>query len=57
MFLDIQWVGFKVKIIERELIKSTRFLCLALIIKYTSRTIDVMGKHLIIKVNYEKRLT
>ena len=57
MFLDIQWVGFKVKIIERELIKSTRFLCLALIIKYTSRTIDVMGKHLIIKVNYEKQLT
>ena len=57
MFLDIQWVGFKVKIIEREFIKSTRFLCLALIIKYTSRTIDVMGKHLIIKVNYEKQLT
>ena len=43
MFLDNQWVGFKVKIIERELMKSTRFLCLALMIKYTSRIIDVVS--------------
>ena len=34
---DIQWIGFKVKIIEYELMKLTRFLCLALMIKYTSK--------------------
>ena len=38
---DIQRIGFKVKIIIWELIKSTRFLCLALMIKYASKTMDV----------------
>ena len=30
------------KIIEKELVKLTRFLCLALMIKYTSKTMDLM---------------
>ena len=34
---DIQWIGFKVKIIKKEPMKYTRFLCLALIIKYTPK--------------------
>ena len=30
---DIRWIGFKVNIIKQELKKSTRFLCLASMIK------------------------
>ena len=41
---EIQWLGFKVKIIEKELLNSTRFLCLPLIIKYTFKTMDVMDE-------------
>ena len=42
---EIQWIGLKVlkgKIIEQELMKSTRFLYLAVVIKYTFRIMDVM---------------
>ena len=39
---DIQWIEFKVKIIKQELMKSTRILCLALMIKYVSKTMDKM---------------
>ena len=31
MFQGIQWIKFKVQIIEQEFMKSTKFLCLALI--------------------------
>ena len=33
--------------------KSTRFLCLALMIKYTYKTMDAMDQLLVIKVNYK----
>ena len=39
---EIQWIGFKVRIMKLELLKSTRFPCLALKIKYTSKKLDVM---------------
>ena len=39
---DIKRIGFKVKIIEMELMKLTRFFCLALMIKYTSETMNVV---------------
>ena len=53
---EIQWIGFKVKIIEQEFMKSTRFLCLPLIIKYTCKTMDMMDELLYIRVvNYHKK--
>ena len=39
---DIQWIGFKVKIIKLKLFKSTKLLFLVLMIKHTSRTMDVI---------------
>ena len=33
---NIQWIEFNAKIIEKELLKSTRFLCLALMTKFIS---------------------
>ena len=48
---------FKVKIIKQELMKSTRYLCLALMIKYTSKMMDMMDQGLITRVNYKKQLS
>ena len=39
----IQWIGSKVKIIELELMKSTKFHCLALMTKYICKTRDMNG--------------
>ena len=39
---DIRWIDFKVKIIEKQLIKSTKFVCCTLMIKCTSKTMDMM---------------
>ena len=39
---DILWIGFNVKIIKLEFMKSTRFVFLALRIKYISKTMDMM---------------
>ena len=39
-----------------ELIKSTRFLCLALMIKYTCKRMDVMDYLVVMRVNYRKLL-
>ena len=39
---DIWWIGFKVKIIQYELTKSTTFPCLAWMIKYAPKTMDLM---------------
>ena len=47
--------GIKSEDHKDRFIKSTRFLCLALIIKYTSKTMDVMGLSLVIRVNYKKK--
>ena len=47
--------GIKSEDHKDRFIKSTRFLCLALIIKYTSKTMDVMGLPLVIRVNYKKK--
>ena len=44
----------KVKIIEEEPMKSTKFLCHRLMIKSISYTMAVMDKLLIIRVSYEK---
>ena len=49
--------GIKSEDHKDRFIKSTRFLCLALIIKYTSKTMDVMGLPLVIRVNYKKKKT
>ena len=49
--------GIKSEDHKDRFIKSTRFLCLALIIKYTSKTTDVMGLSLVIRVNYKKKKT
>ena len=37
--------------------KSTRFFCLDLMIKYTSKTMDVMDYPLVTRVNYIKKKT
>ena len=42
------------KIIKLEHMKSTRFLCLAFMIKYTSQTMDVTDQRLVTKVNHKK---
>ena len=47
-------IGFKVKIIEWELMESITFLCLALIVKYISETMDVVNQLLVTKVNYKR---
>ena len=47
--------GIKSEDHKDRFIKSTRFLCLALMIKYTSKTMDVMGLSLVIRVNYKKK--
>ena len=47
--------GIKSEDHKDRFIKSSRFLCLALIIKYTSKTMDVMGLSLVIRVNYKKK--
>ena len=39
---NIQWTEFNAKIIEKELLKSTRFLCLALMTKFISKTMGMM---------------
>ena len=39
---DVQCIGFKVKIIEQELMKSARFLCHALMVKYIFKAMDVI---------------
>ena len=39
---DIWWIEFKVKIIEWEPMKSTIFLCLALLTKFISKAMDTM---------------
>ena len=46
----------KATIIEYELMKSTRFLCPALMKKYTSKRMDVMDLVLVIRANYKKQL-
>ena len=47
--------GIKNEDHKDRFIKSTRFLCIALMIKYTSKTMDVMGLSLVIRVNYKKK--
>ena len=42
------------KIIKLEHMKSTSFLCLAFMIKYTSQTMDVTDQRLVTKVNHKK---
>ena len=42
------------KIIKLEHMKSTRFLCLTFMIKYTSQTMDVTDQRLVTKVNHKK---
>ena len=55
---NTQWIEFKVKTIEKELMKSTKFHCLALMRKYISKTMDTMdylfflALQLIIKNSY-----
>ena len=44
----------KVKIIEQELSKSTKFHCLVLIRKYLSKAMDMIDQLLKIRVNYKK---
>ena len=44
------------KELKQELIKAMRFLCLALMIKYTSKTVDVIDQFLVIRVYYIKIL-
>ena len=39
---NIQWIEFNAKIIQKELLKSTRFLCLALMTKFISKTMGMM---------------
>ena len=39
---DIQWIKFKVKIMEEELIKSTKFLNLALMTKFMFLIIELV---------------
>ena len=45
----------KVKIIKYEPMKSTRFLCLALMVKYTFKIIDMIDLLFVIRVNYKKK--
>ena len=55
---NTQWIEFKVKTTEKELMKSTKFHCLALMRKYISKTMDTMdylfflALQLIIKNSY-----
>ena len=44
---------FKVSTRQQDLMKSTKFHCLVLIMKYTSKTMDTMDQLLVIRVNYK----
>ena len=53
-FWDIQWLEFKVKIIEEDLLKSTKFHCLSLMTNYILKVMDMVDYVLVIRVSYKK---
>ena len=52
----IRWIVSKVKIIGKEPMKSTQFLYCAMMIKHTSKTMDMMEQLLAIKVSCIKNI-
>ena len=56
VFLNKTCLRHSMNRIKQELIKSTRFLYLTLIIKYTSKAMGSRNQLLVIKVTYKKKL-
>ena len=47
---DIQWIEFKVNTTEYKLMQPTKFDCLVLMTKYTSKAMDMMDYLLVTRV-------